>query len=313
MKLMGSLTEAKGNYSKYVDSDDQVSDLVVRCLGLSGIALEGKDNEESWPAPIYTLSSRNLDEVVRVVQGRVNPNISWLRQGERWGMSNPDISPATAREILKLSQEDFGFKDSVFPQDKSYEGLLILASDAQDFTDRVLFASKLAQEGIEFNSVYLLGGRRKLEDFEKEAFPYLSSLSDEREMMEEIFSKNADKRLQGKKTTVYSEPPEGRERATTESTVHAFMKLTPPSGKYLCISNGIYVPYQELVIQNALDKYYPESEIKVQCVGPAEDTFEAASDEQMLNSASVFLDNLSRILYNLQMRKTIVKDRRSSF
>lgn len=299
-----SLSQAQGNYSKYVNSDGQVSNLVVQCLGLSGIVIDGELKGEKWPEPIYILSSRDLTEVVRVIQGKVNPEISWFRKGERWTMSNPALSPSTAKEILRLGQQEFGFKNPVLPKDKNYQGILILGSTAKSFNDRVLFANELVQGGTLFNSVYLLVGRRKLENFEKEAFSYLSSVNDEGVMAEEIFSRNAKSILQNKKMTAYSEPPEGKVRATTESTVHAFMRLKPCPGKYLCVSNGIYLPYQELVIQNVLDKHYPKAGIIVECVGSADkDIPDPAADEMILNKASDFLDNLSRILYNLDMRK----------
>lgn len=102
-----SLSQVQGNYSKYVDPDDQVSNLVVQCLGLSGIVIEGEVKEEKWPEPIYTLNSRDLAEVVRVVQGKVNPGISWFRKGERGTMPNPVLSPSVAKEILKLGQQGF--------------------------------------------------------------------------------------------------------------------------------------------------------------------------------------------------------------
>jgi len=312
-----SLSQVQGNYSKYVDSADQVSNLVIQCLGLSGIVIDGEVKEEKWPKPIYTLNSRDLAEVVRVVQGKVNPEISWFRMGERGTMPNPLLSPSTAKEILRLGQQDFGFKTPVFPKDKNYQGILILGTDAEGFNSRVLFANELVQEETLFKSVYLLVGRRKLEDFEREAFSYLSLVNDEGTMAEEVFSKNAKSILQNKKTTVYSEPPEGKVRATTESTFHAFMKLNPYPGKYLCISDGIYVPYQELVIQNALNKYYLKAGIIVECVGPADkDIPDFATNEKILNKASDFLDNLSRILYNLNMRNAAddkFKDGHSSF
>lgn len=301
-----SLSKTQGNYSKYVDSKGQVSNLIVQCLGLSGIVIKGEAKEEKWPEPNYTLNSRDLVEVVRVVQGKVNPDISWFRQGERWTMSNPALSPFTAKEIIKLGQQDFEFKKPLLPKNKNYQGILILGADAEGFNDRVLFANKLVRRGILFNSPYLLVGRRKLEDFEKKAFSYLSLMTDEGEMTEAIFSKNADSTLQNMKKTAYSEPPEGRERATTESTVHAFMKLSPLPGKYLCISDGIYVPYQELVIQNTLGKYYPKAEIVIEGVGPADKDIPGFStDEKILNKASDFLDNLSRILYNLDIRNAM--------
>jgi len=293
----------QGDYSKYVDAEGQVSDLVVKCLNLSGIAIEGEGEEKSMKQPIFTLKSRALKDVVDLVQGRTDPDVSWWNKGgERWTMFNPLLTLPVARQIVSLGLEEFKFNEPVYPKEGRYEGLLILGSDAAGVHDRVLFSNELINRGTKVKTVYILTGKRKLEDFEKKDFPYLTS-DDEGQMALEILQKEALPALQKSNVLIYSEPPEGSPRATTESTVEAFMEVSPKRGNYLCVSDGIFIPYQELVIQNTLDKYYPDSGIKVQCVGPAEDTFETARDEQMLNSASVFLDNLSRILYNLEKRQ----------
>jgi len=86
------------------------------------------------------------------------------------------------------------------------------------------------------------------------------------------------------------------------------MKHDPEPGIYLAISNSYFVPYQELVIQNCLDKSYPNSGIQVECVGPGDSTvIEGANEKELINKASMFLDNLSRVLYNLQIKKGIKK------
>lgn len=297
------LDPVQADYSKYVDSEGQVSDLVVRCLNLSGIAVEGEGEEKSVKNPILMLKSRALKDVVDLVQGRTDPGVSWWIRGvERWMMFNSLLTPQTARQILTLGLEEFQFNKPVYPNENSYEGLLILGTDAVGVQDRVLFSNELINRGTKVKTVYILTGKRKLEDFERKAVPYLTA-DDEGQMVQEILQKEAIPALK-KSSVVYSEPPEGSPRATTESTVEAFMELSPKHGNYLCVSDGIFIPYQELVIQNTLDKNYPDSGIRVQCVGPAEkETFEAASDEQVLNYASVFLDNLSRILYNLEKRQ----------
>lgn len=299
--LAGSV---QADYSKYIDAEGQVSDLVVKCLNLSGIAVKGEGEEKSVKDPVFTLKSRALKDVVGLVQGRTDPDVSWWIRGvERWMMVNSLLTPQTARQILTLGLEEFQFNKPVYPNENSYEGLLILGTDAVGVQDRVLFSNELINRGTKVKTVYILTGKRKLEDFERNAVPYLTA-DDEGQMVQEILQKEALPALQKSSVLVYSEPPEGSPRATTESTVEAFMELSPKHGNYLCVSDGIFIPYQELVIQNTLDKNYPDSGIRVQCVGPAEkETFEAANDEQVLNYASVFLDNLSRILYNLEKRQ----------
>src|SRR3990167_5706597 len=58
-------------------------------------------------------------------------------------------------------------------------------------------------------------------------------------------------------------------RATTESTIHTFMTLNPSPSKYLCVSNGYFVPYQELVIQNFFYKQWPTAGLIPFPLGPA--------------------------------------------
>ena len=57
----------QGGYAQYVDSEKQVSDLVVKCLGLTGIVIKGEKADKSWPEQRYTLSSRKLEDVIEVV------------------------------------------------------------------------------------------------------------------------------------------------------------------------------------------------------------------------------------------------------
>ncbi|EKE09379.1 MAG: hypothetical protein ACD_16C00189G0004 [uncultured bacterium] len=298
----------QGGYAQYVDSEKQVSDLVVKCLGLTGIVIKGEKADKSWPEQRYTLSSRKLEDVIEVVQGKADPKVSWKKDGERWNMSNLLLSVSTAKKILELGQEGFGFKNPTLPKEENYEGILVLGATAGRFYDRVLFTNDLVNKGIKFEKVYILAGQRPLEAFEKKEFPCLKETNDEGQMTEEIFQRNAIPGLQEKKVLVYSKPPEGSPRATTESTIHTFMTLNPSPGKYLCVSNGYFVPYQELVIQNALDKQYPKAGLIAECVGPANQAMkDDATDEEVVKKAAVFLDNLSRILYNLKVRASLQK------
>lgn len=294
-------------YSRFLDSQQNVNDSIVNCLGLTGIRIEGDklNNNPDWPVSILTINSRQLQEVTNVIQGKINSHISWKMEGKRWEMYNPLLSAPTAKKIIQIGLKELKFKEPVLPKAKDYEGILILGALAGRVYERVRFANQITGKNgnIAFNKVYILTGKRPLEDTEKEQFPFLKGIKDEGAMTLEIFKRYANSRLQEKRIYVYSEAPQGSARATTESTVHAFMKENPRPGRYLGISNSYFIPYQELVIQNCLDRFYPNSGIRIECVGPGDKTsVKHLNEKELINTASVLLDNLSRIFYNLQIK-----------
>lgn len=286
--------------------DRNVSEPVKTFLKLTGISIKDDlhNDEPNRPKTVLTISSGKLQEVVSATQGKIDPTISWLMKGKRWEMYNPILTPTTAKRILKTGLQDLGFRDPVYPQKKEYKGIFLLGSVASRFHERVIFANQLPQNGISFKNIYILTGKRPLEMFEREYFSFLENINDEGEMTLAIFKKDINPKLQENYTYVYSEAPFGSDRATTESTMQALMKYRPEPGTWLAVSNGYFIPYQALVIQNYLDKIYPAFRIKVEGVGPADTTsLEGIEDRELINKASIFLDNLSRILYNLQIRE----------
>ena len=295
---------------KFIDAEGNIAPPVIACLNLAGIYVknQGPDEGAQPSKPVLTINSRNLEDVVQALQGRINPTVSWMMKEKIWDMSNPLLTPKTAREILRIGSEDFKFHEPVYPHRKDYQGLLILGGEAARFQERVIFADTLLQKGITFNKVYILTGQRPLEKFEKEQFPSLKNIQDEGAMTLDFFKKSFNVKLQEKCIYVYSKAPFGSYRATTESTVHEFMKHNPEPGPYLAVSNSYYIPYQELVIQNCLEKNYPHAGIQVECVGNGDTTLlDKADDGVLVNKASILLDHLSRILYNLlQMKKNKV-------
>ena len=306
--LLGNapLPQGEDGCSRFIDPQQKVNDIIVNCLGLTGIRIDGDELCEGsdWPEPLLILKSRNLEDVTNAVQGKINKDISWKMEGKRWEMQNPLLSAHTAKKILHIGLQDLGFKDPVLPQGKNYEGILILGALAERVHERLLFLNQVigSNPNIQFKKVYILTGERPLEDMEKEQFPFLKDVNDEGQMTLEIFKKYANTRLQEKSIYVYSPAPQGSARATTESTIHAFMKKNPKPGRYLGASNGYFIPYQELVIQNCLNKFYPNAGISIECIGPGDKTsVNALSEKELINSASVLLDNLSRIFYNLQI------------
>lgn len=304
------LPPCKAPYCQFVDAQGNVSDLIVYCLGLTGIRIEEDPlkPDSAWPEPKLVLKSRNLQEVTNAVQGRTDSNVSWKMNSKRWEMFNSLLSPLTANKIIQLGAKGFKFNDAIFPKVKKYEGVLLLGSTARSFYERLLFANSLAEKkrDLTIQNVYILTGKRSLESFEKEEFPFLKNIQDEGRMSLALFKKYANAKLKQNLIYVYSDIPPGETRATTESTVHTFMKKKPKPGRYLAISNGYYIPYQELIIQNCIDKFYPNSGIQIEGVGSADKASrEVMNDKEIINKASILLDNLSRILYNLQIRNEV--------
>jgi len=288
-----------------LDSKGNVTDLIIEFLSLTGIYIKDSPSGDG-SQQLLRINSPKLKEVVMATQGKINPQVTWKMEGKRWEMHNPLLTSETAKQVLELGLKNFGFDHPVFPQAKEYEGMVLLGATAGRFYERVLFADKLSKEGLNFKTVYILTGKRPLELFEKEQFPFLRNINDEGKMTLAIFKKIANPLLQGNYVYIYSDPPTNSPRATTESTIHAWMKHNPKPGKYLLVSNSYYIPYQELVVQNCINKSYPHADIQVECVGPeGKVSIEGASENKLINQASIFLDNLSRILYNLQIKKEI--------
>lgn len=280
-----SLIPAQAAYETFVDSKGHVTEFVQVCLKKSGVKV---------PSP-------TLKDVVKATQR------DWFLKGERWTMQNPRLTGKIAREILKLGKATLG-TEPISPQKKKYEGILFLGGTAARVQSRLTFASPFIGN-IPFHKLYLMTGKRPLEPFEKEKFPLLQNINDEGPMVRTLVRQTLPTVPQDKIVYVYSKPPAESSRATRDSTVKEFMKHKPKPGHYLAISNSYYIPYQELVIQNCLDKEYPESNISVECVGPGDpDAFQAKNDDEAIHKASVFLDNLSRILYNLDIRQDLHKE-----
>jgi hypothetical protein len=125
-------------------------------------------------------------------------------------------------------------------------------------------------------------------------------------MIKLVFSQSAHTSLDEKKIIlVYS--PKGKEsRATTASTVVQWLKeFSPPSGTYIAISNQPYNFYQEVVIRRVLLQA-GRPDILVEVVGPAIDV-KLDTDEAVIQQAQNLLNNLSRILYELQEIRKVAK------
>src|SRR5690349_17423327 len=98
------LSSCTAAYEKFIDADGNVTAPIISCLKLTGIHIKDESIYASHdqPEPVLTICSRKLEEVVNTVQGKINPNISWMMKGKRWEMYNPLLTPITAKKILEI-------------------------------------------------------------------------------------------------------------------------------------------------------------------------------------------------------------------
>ena len=323
----------------YVTEEGKVTDPIVKLMGLSGIRIadDPLPAEKGWPEAKLTLPSRNLEEVVKAVQGKTDPLVTWLGAGkERWedDPSKPQLSEEQAKSVRDICFNDLGQGTEVNPQMlKGYKGILLLGTTLSGVRKRLKFLNSVydKHKSLLKLPLHLLTGERTLDPaigetkeqlynpdndiiaFRKDYdLPQQGSqkdiqkdITDEGEMMLLVLDQSHHPSLDSKNVTYVYSPKGSGKRATTESTVRAWLekrKIEP--GLYLAISNQPYVEYQEDVIRRALLKN-GRSDITVDVVGSAPDleTGAEATFKPVDHSINL-LNNLSRILWELsEIRK----------
>jgi hypothetical protein len=315
----------------YVDERGQVTDAVVKLLGLTGVRITGDKlpSGRDWPEAKLWLKSRDLKEVVAAVQGKIDPLINWLGDAkkERWeeDPSKPKLQLPQAIQIINTSTATFKQSEQVLPNTEA-KGVLFLGAVLSRVRMRLAFLNHLydTKQLPRDLRVYVLTGERVLDekigetqsalmDSDNGIIPFKSEwkksdtiINDEGHMIQLVFAQSLTPTVNIDRVIfVYSHKGEGR-RATTESTVLQWLKdYSPSSGKYIAISNQPYVFYQEAVIRRTLLQA-GRSDVQVQVVGPGKPA-EMSQDDEVINLAKNLLNNLSRILYELGQIESLTK------
>lgn len=318
--------------SLYVSSKGEVTDPVIKLLGLTGIRiLNGKKIEPHWPKAKIYLKSRTLEDIVPATQGKGEASISWLGDPskERWeeDPTKPNLSPSQARSIIRICMEDLQQGEAILPQDTP-QAILFLGAALFRVRLRLAYLNELYDGGKLSPSlpVYGLTGERKLDEeigetldnlmnphngiipFRKDWVPPQNIVLDEGKMLELVFSQSRHLQLDPRNIHFVYSPKDQERRATTESTVKQWLiDYSPPGGFYIAISNQPYIFYQECVIRRTLlQSARPDIYVKV--IGPGI-KINMENDDQLLKQARDFLNNNSRILYELLKIRGLEKNK----
>lgn len=311
-----------------LSNKQQITDPFVRVLGLAGIRIKDDylQQEPNWPKAKLTLSSRRLEEINQAIQGKKDPNVSWLINGERWqtnGISYLNSTPIQSKAILDLILNDLQFGKAMFPKQNRYTGILFLGSSLTNVRERLKFLNLcLDKYNLIFGKVYILTGIRPLEPTigetkeslldPKNTIPVrqdwkpLDQLpTDEGPMIEWVFNQSRSKKIKKEQIeTIYAGIGKGRQRATTRTTVEQWLKTNPKNGLYLIVSSQPFNLYQKLVVQNTL-LANNRPDIKVEVIGDAfaEKSYGLKFSKDNPNGinkyAAIALDNIARTCYEL--------------
>jgi hypothetical protein len=309
--------------------EGKVTDPLVRLMGLTGIRIlkDPLKPEAGWPEARLYLQSRDLEEVVPAIQGKRDPSINWLGdpKKERWEEDPTKLGmpSAQAAEIINISLKSLQLGAKSYPQ-ASAKAILFLGAALLRVRMRLAFLNDLyeTKKLSPLLPVYILTGERQLDEkigetaemlvkadngiipFRKDWQPSPTTVADEGEMIKLVFAQSRHSALP-KDTIFYVYSPKGTgRRATTESTVQQWLaEFHPAGGRYVAISNQPYVFYQECVIRRVLLQS-GRPDIHVEVVGPGMD-IEPENKDAIADQARDFLNNISRILYELLLIKKI--------
>lgn len=317
------ISQAEETKNPFFDNHGVATDALVELLGETGIQIKNDIHKKHWPKPLFTLETRQINEIDDVLQGKIKPEIAWY-QGkiQRWNMQlKIPLSNQKAKKIIKQCLEKFNLETTKYPQQKHYKGVLFLGSLLSSVRQRLAFLNELIEKNaISFDNVYVLSGERKLEGGCGETatkllkgdhaiIPLKTSWqapkklpTNETEMIKLVFDQSAHPLLTPERVHfVHSLKENGHPRATTKSTAEKWIQeYQPEPGTYLAISNQPFILYQELTVRrNMLEN---NKEIQIEAVGPGLSlkTITTYKMKNPKNQAAVLLDNIAKIVHELR-------------
>lgn len=308
----------------YITPKGEVTDAVVRLMGLTGIRIanDAFPAEKDWPEVRLQIKSRDVTEVAAAVQGKIDPNVTWFGapKTERWEADalKLKLSRAQADRIVSLSLEALHQAENMYPTGDAPKAVFFLGSTLGSVRKRLAFLNELYETKKLSPDllIYVLTGERKLDGnvgetnttlmnptnglipFRGDWAPTDLVISDEAGMIKLVFSQSRHVSLDETRIKFVYSSKGDRRRANTEGTVVQWLKeFSPPSGTYVAISNQPYNFYQECVIRRVLLQA-GRPDICVRVIGPGKE-IEDTTDAAVISDATNLLNNVSRILYEL--------------
>lgn len=209
-----------------------------------------------------------------------------LRQGER--QEPQTIRFEKLKPQIKPLLADLGFIDSIAAHCKTYQGAIVHGSFLSGVRLRFNYLVEQWKKGVRFHSIYFLSGERPLTEEEKEN-PFMQGLEKqtESEMTEVVWKKSQIPNEMRNAVKVFFVNAKGNQgaRPTTDDTVKAWLKETPPFGYYLAVTNAPYINRQHLVMRTIAPNEY-----KFDTIGPR------ANDQIKM---AIVLDELARCIFQM--------------
>jgi hypothetical protein len=293
----------------YLTPKGELADPIVSLLGLTGIRISNDSLEpnKDWPAGKLTLSSRSLEDVVPVVQGKVNSSFTWIGdpKKERWEEDPKKIhlTPAQAKMVISICRNDLRQGAKMSPASAQPKAILFLGTILIRARARLGYLNELyeTKKLSPYLPVYienLMNPDNGIVRFRSDWQPAAETVINEGQMIKLVFNQSRHKDLPASNIYEVYSSKGSNHRSTTETNILQWLKdYSPESGLYIAISNQPYTVYQESAIRRVLLSA-GRPDICVQVVGPAmEETYN--TDAQAISQAKNLLNNLSRILYEL--------------
>lgn len=214
---------------------------------------------------------------------------SWLRPAgtERW---NIEEKLQEGKKELYGTFTELGLVHEWQPKKKHYKYAVLFGAALFRVQARLSYLAQLWDAGVRFDTLILLAGQRDLADFEKQALAQEYNRSDitlEPAMMQLVYDTLNHAGLKSVPLLVVDGPRaivNGKPwRATTATTVAAWMEQNPEAGDCLLISSQPFCNYQEVVAKTLLPATF-----NVETVG-------SACSES--TPVELYLDTLARTLY----------------
>lgn len=235
-----------------------------------------------------------------------------LRQGERWQEQTTKFE--AFKQKAKPILTDLNFVDGVSAHFTVYEGAMVYGALFTRVRHRLYYLAEQWKQGVRFTDLYFLGSERPLEAqyenkdaFTQDGASLLKIRKDwiapaefpktECEMMRLVWEQAEIPEDMRKEVHVHfinapmkkdPKDSEGKKliRPTTDDTVEEWLKLNPPHGRYLAVSNAPYINRQDLVLRTICPPEYG-----FDTIGPQ------ASDQEKM---AIFLDELARLIFQIK-------------
>lgn len=175
----------------------------------------------------------------------------WIQKGDRWTFK--DRFEDQRDEIYPVL-DSMGMFETKWANEKHYDYALVLGALHGAVEMRIHHIVEEWKRGIRFDNVVFLTGQRPLHLEKEKEFLFLKN---ETAMMVHVWeTTEMPPELRAIPLTIVDAPSLPlRGRPTTESTVYAWLELSPKPGSILMVSSQPYIRYQRAVLNTLIPSF----------------------------------------------------------